>query len=327
MEIENLILDIVNKLSCLEQDMKYIKASMCPTQNVPKELTVEQAFTHYINSRSNILSPATLRGYRIIKTSRLQLIKDIPISELNISDVQNAVNEDSKRLSQKSLKSALALLKSVLDTYDIEFNIKKIAVPQLRPQKMSIPNVEDVLKVIIGSELELPSLLAIWLSLRISEVRGLQFRDVSNDGRYISVCRSRICLDGKDVLRDCNKTEKSTRTNLLPPYILNLIRQVPHKKDTDFIVNRSYEYIRRHFKQLMNANGFEITFHKLRHEFATTLNDLGVPCDYIQKLGGWSTDNIMKTVYTHTTDSKENEYQTIVDKFFTSAISKIKNNP
>lgn len=321
MEIENLILDIVNKLSCLEQDMQHIKASICPTHNVPKELTVEQAFTLYIDSRDNILSPSTIKGYNIIKNARLQLIKDIPISKLTLNDIQKAVNHDSARLGRKSIKSAVALLKTVLEINGVELDLKKISIPQSKPKKLELPSADAVLKVIIGSELELPCLLAMWLSLRISEVRGLQFKDISADGKYISVCRAKIYLGNKDVLREQNKTLESTRTNLLPPYILNLIRQVPHQSDSDFIVNLKYEYIRKHFKKLMNDNGFDITFHKLRHIFATTLNDLGVPSEYIQKLGGWSTDVVMKSVYTHTTNAKENEYQMIVDNFFTSVIN------
>lgn len=284
-----------------------------------KKMTVNQAFTQYIEARSNILSPSTIRGYNIIKKSRLQLIKDINIKDLRINDVQRAVNFDSKRLSRKSIKSAVSLLKSALDVQGIELNIKKITIPQAKPLKKDIPSAESVLKVIIGTELELPCLLAMWLSLRISEVRGLKFSDISADGKYISICRARICLD-KDIVREQNKTNDSTRTNLLPSYILNLIRQVPHDNDNDFIVNLKYEYIRKKFKLLMNKNGMDITFHKLRHEFATTLNDLGVPSEYIQKLGGWSTDNVMKSIYTHTTNAKENEYQMIIDKFFTSVI-------
>lgn len=320
MEIENLILDIANKLSCLEQDMKYIKASMCPALNVPKELTVEQAFSDYIDSRDNILSPSTIKGYNIIKNARLQLVMDIPIFKLTLNDVQKAVNHDSERLCRKSIKSAISLLNTVLEINGVELDLKKISVPQNRPKKFNIPSADAVLKVIIGSELELPCLLAMWLSLRISEVRGLKFKDISKDGKYISVCRAKIYLGNKDVLREQNKTEESTRTNSLPPYILELIKKVPHQSDNDFIVDLKYEYIRKHFKKLMNDNGFEITFHKLRHIFATTLNDLGVPSEYIQKLGGWSTDNVMKSVYTHTTNSKENEFQSIIDNFFTSVI-------
>lgn len=288
-----------------------------------KNMTVYQAFTQYIESRNNILSPSTIRGYRIIRDTRLQLIREMHITELKLSDIQRAVNHDSGRLSRKSIKSSVGLLKSVLSMQDIDMNLRKITLPQAKNTKKPIPNAEEVLKIVVGTEQELPCLLAMWLSLRVSEVRGLQFRDISDDGRYITIRRARMCLDGKDVLREQNKTAESTRTNMLPPYILKLIRKVSHENDTDFIVSLSYYYIQTHFKKLMESNGFDISFHKLRHEFATTLNDLGIPSDYIQKLGGWSTDNVMKSVYTHTTASKEQEYQSVIDAYFNNAIKKL----
>ncbi|MBR6792401.1 MAG: tyrosine-type recombinase/integrase, partial [Ruminococcus sp.] len=100
----------------------------------------------------------------------------------------------------------------------------------------------------------------------------------------------------------------------------------PHKEPTDFIVNMSYQTLNGRFKKIMEKAGYDITFHKLRHEFATTLNDLGIPSNYIQKLGGWSTDNIMKSVYTHTTFSKENECQKKINDFFMSAIESAADN-
>ena len=287
----------------------------------PKNMTVEQAFTQYIDARNNVLSPSTIRGYNIIRNTRLQSIMKCNIMQLTLNDIQRAVNLDSKRLCNKSVKSAVSLLKSVLAVQGVDINIKRITLPPKKKKTVVIPDVTEVLSLIVGTDIELPCLLAMWLSLRISEVRGLQFRDVSADGRTISVERSRMYLDGKEVLRDFNKTYESTRTNELPPYIFELIQRVPHENEMDFIVNLGYNYITTHFKQLMEQAGYNITFHKLRHEFATTLNDLGIPSNYIQKLGGWSTDNIMKSVYTHTTSSREAEYQNRINDFFMSAIS------
>ncbi|MBQ8724790.1 MAG: site-specific integrase [Oscillospiraceae bacterium] len=285
-----------------------------------KTMTVGQAFTQYINARDNILSPATIRGYNIIKKTRLQSIMLIEIHALTVNDVQYAVNQDASRLSHKSIKESVALLKSVLGVQGVELNTKRIALPPKKKKNVIIPEAGEVIKLIIGTDIELPCLLAMWLSLRVSEVRGLQFRDISPDGRTISIERARIYFDGNDVLRECNKTYESTRTNLLPPYIYDLIQKIPHKEPTDFIVNMSYQTINGHFKKIMEKAGYNITFHKLRHEFATTLNDLGIPSNYIQKLGGWSTDNIMKSVYTHTTFSMENECQNKINDFFMSAI-------
>ncbi len=177
-----------------------------------KNMTVYQAFSQYINSRSNILSPSTIRGYQNIQRYRLQLKMDIKIGNLRLNDVQRAVNYDAVRLGRKSLKSALSLLKSVMELQDITINIKKITIPQERPKSVELPPVDKLFKVIIGSELELPCMLAAWLSLRISEVRGLKFSDISADGKYITVQRSKICLDNRDVVREQNKTVDSTRT-------------------------------------------------------------------------------------------------------------------
>ncbi|MCR4646316.1 MAG: site-specific integrase [Oscillospiraceae bacterium] len=284
-------------------------------------MTVEQAFSQYIEARDNVLSPSTIRGYNIIKNTRLQSIMKCNILRLTLNDIQRAVNLDAKRLCHKSVKASISLLKSVLSVQGIEINVKRITLPPKRKKNVSIPEADEVMRLIVGTDIELPCLLAMWLSLRISEVRGLQFRDISKDGKTITVQRSRIYLDGQEVLRDFNKTYESTRTNDLPAYIYDLIQKVPHDSEEDFIVPLGYQHITNHFKRIMNEAGYEITFHKLRHEFATTLNDLGIPSNYIQKLGGWSTDNIMKSVYTHTTSSREIEYQEKINDYFMKAIN------
>ena len=72
----------------------------------------------------------------------------------------------------------------------------------------------------------------------------------------------------------------------------------------------------------MKSHGYEgITFHTFRHEFATTLNDLGINSEYIQKLGGWNNPVVMRSTYTHTTNEREKEYQTRIDEHFESIIN------
>ena len=59
------------------------------------------------------------------------------------------------------------------------------------------------------------------------------------------------------------------------------------------------------FKVQDTLNIKHFTIHKLRHFFATELHNRNVPSKYIQAMGGWATDNIMKSVYTHTTKELE----------------------
>ena len=279
-------------------------------------MTVKEAFDNYITAKENILSPASLKAYKTIRNSRLQLISNTPIKELKPIDIQRAVNEDAMRLSRKSIKEGLALLKSACALQEVDINLKRITLPPAQKKQKHIPDISELIQLIKGTDLELPCLLAMWLSLRISEVRGLQFRDISPDGKQIYIRRTKIRLNHSDVVRNVTKTESSTRINLLPQYLYNLIQQVPHNNPDDFIIPYGYETIRRKFKKLTTEHGYDITFHTLRHEFATTLNDLGVPPEYIQKLGGWATDNIMKSVYTHTIPNREQEYQATIDKYF-----------
>lgn len=289
----------------------------------PSSMTVEQAFTVYIESRRNVLSPSTIYGYEAIKTSRLQSIMNKNIKKLTINDVQMAISLDAKRLSHKSIKSAVALLRSVLASQDIELNTARLKLPPKKKRQIDLPDCEKVLAAIIGSEIELPCLLAMWCSMRMSEVRGLQFKDLAQDGSTITVQRTKLFIKGEDVVRDFTKTDESTRTIYLPPYIYSLIQKVPHDCDTDFIVQRTYPSIKRRYMTISKHANLNITFHQLRHEFATTLNDLGIPSNYIQKIGGWSTDNIMKSVYTHTRVPKEVEYSNQVDSYFMGIIDSI----
>ena len=92
-------------------------------------MTVADAFEEYIGSRDNLLSPSTIQGYRVIQRSRLRSIMNNRITELTVRDIQAAVNHDCIRLSRKSIKSALALLKSALALQDVEINMKKVTLP------------------------------------------------------------------------------------------------------------------------------------------------------------------------------------------------------
>ncbi len=282
-----------------------------------KDITVEAALNQYIESRTNTASPVTIRTYRLIRDTRLQSIMGIKISQLRRADVQQAVNIDAAKLSEKSLKEAVSLLSSALSFQDIETNLrKKITFPKSRRKKKILPPAERIMEIIVGTKYEMACLLAIWLSLRISEVRGLKYSDISADGRWLSVQRSIVYSDGIDIHNDFNKTEESTRTIPLPKTLYDKIMAQPHSSDDEYIVPLGYNCIYKGFKKLMAQNGYDMTFHNLRAEFATTLNSMGIPDRYIQSLGGWSNPTTMHKHYVQTLTSEEQKYQNKVNDYF-----------
>ena len=284
------------------------------------DMSVYSAVKAFIDTRRDIIAPSTLYGYETILNNRLQDIMMKKISELKILDVQAAVNKDYKEKgsSRKTLKSALSLVNSALTLQGYDYHlVQRVTIPAARAKRPELPPAEDVINAIIGTEFELPCLLAMWLSLRVSEVRGLQYQDISRDGAHITVCRTRVYIGAEnDEKRNFTKNEGSNRTVALPKYLYDMIMAQPHSSDEDYIVNMTYNQVSQNFRRYMARQGIKITFHQLRHLFATTASDLGVLDGYIWKLGGWSSDSILKTIYTHTTTDSEEKYQKTIDDHF-----------
>ena len=193
--------------------------------------TVFEALSGYIDLKRNVLSPATVRGYETIRDHRLQQVMDIDIHELTSLDMQRAINEDALTKSRKTISEAKNLIVTALKLYGVRLELN-VTLPPKVPKVKHLPTAEQVIQMVRGTDIELPCLLALWLSLRISEVRGLQFGDLK-DG-VLTVRRSKLNLGSEDVLREINKTYKSTRPLAVPAYLNSLIEKVPHSSDTNF---------------------------------------------------------------------------------------------
>ena len=189
---------------------------------------------------------------------------------------------------------------------------KSITAPTRWQAEM--PTAEQVIHMVRGTEIELPCLLAMWLLLRMSEVRGMQFGDIK-DG-VLTIQRSKLYLGTQDVIRDLNKTYNSTRRLVVPAYIQSLIDRIPHQSETDFIVPLGYKYIKNHLTKLAKANGYQLTFHQLRHLNASIMLMLGIPDKYAMERGGWSTNTTLKTVYQHTFSAERKLVDERIDSFF-----------
>lgn len=274
-------------------------------KNMPNKITVREALNNYIEAKRNVIAPATLHGYESIAKNRMKSLQNRIITELTKIDIQRAINFEAERgLGYKSIKSAYDLIRSSSKLFDVELpSIKQFTLPPKSVKTEDLPDLDKLLNIIIGSSVELPCMLAVWCGgMRMSEIRGLQFRDIcdNQNGRFIKVRRAKVCINGHDVLSDRNKTYLSTRDIPLSDYIYNLIKAIPHSSDTDFIINENYGAIKRRYDRLLKKHGIKMTFHELRAQFATTMNLLGVEKEVLQSLGGWSNSKVLDEVYIRT---------------------------
>lgn len=170
----------------VKQKAKELIAGIEREKRLP--LTVGMAIDKYIQSKDAILSPATILGYKRCRKNCLQSIIDVNITSLTREEVQRAVNKDSKKgLSSKTIRNAHGLLSAVLKEYRPGF-VLTTTLPQKSPHNISILTEEELVKVLAcleGTKYHLPVLMAAWLGLRMSEVLGLRFEDISNGRIHI----------------------------------------------------------------------------------------------------------------------------------------------
>ena len=195
----------------------------------------------------------------------------------------------------------------MLKFFDIE--IKSPTLPAKETKIDYIPTEDDIkliLSEVKGTKYEVPFVLGT-LGLRRSEICALTKEDLT--GNVLSVNKALVLNEHNEwTLKNTTKTDKSTRTVVVPEYIAELIR-----KDGACPVTPHSLYWKLQRVQ-MKLGIPRFPFHKLRHFFASYLHENGFTDKQIQEMGGWATGNIMKSVYTHamSMDSAKSEASNLI---------------
>jgi integrase len=283
-------------------------------------LTVRQAIEKYADDREAILSPTSINSIRGCARNYFQDIMDLPISEITIPILQSSVNEQvkvrsdqtHKTLSPRTVKNNFSTLTSALKYADIDLPYYKIKLPQRAKIHYHTPDqsrLREILRVSYGTPLEIPILLASWLSLRRGEICGLTWDDI--DGDILHIRKTRIIANNKEYIKSPKNTE-SDRDIYLPEYIKKRIyatkgcyathsnkRYVARNKE--YIVPCNPNVLTKNFGVFLAQNNLpHCRFHDLRHAFASISHSIGVPDRYVEAIGGWSDDTTLKKVYQQT---------------------------
>ena len=283
--------------------------------------SLEKCIAEYIKIKSNILSPSTIDGYhRIVKRISPELLRK-PANRITTADLQREVNRLAGIYSPKTVQTSFGLLSSVLHQAvpKLSTDVSKPA-PQKRIRQL--PTAAEVIRVFKGDDLELPVLLAMWLSLRVSEVRGLKKSDFT--GGKVTINRVIVTIrDGgthKDIEKQAAKTTDSRRVIDVPPEIQHLVDAV----SGDYITTLSGQAIYKRFIRRMSAAGFQgVTFHDLRHVNASVMLLLGIPDKYAMERGGWSTPDVLRRVYQETYNAERENVTDRINGYFGDIYGKI----
>ncbi|MEG2181866.1 MAG: site-specific integrase [Oscillospiraceae bacterium] len=279
-----------------------------------ENITLDKAFDRYIDSRKDIVSPATVRSYKQIKRTLFQTLMQTPVRKLTQPKLQVAVNSESSHLSPKTVINAYHIVLSVMKYCGCNTNYN-IKLPTKVPSGMLIPTptqAQELIKKIAGTDMEIPVLLSVCFGMRRGEVCALQWKDYDKENGTITVSHAKA-IDEFGIYHD-KSTKNSTRRVLTVPKIL-IDRLIVGAPD-EYIVKLAPNVVTKGFRKLRDELGLPgIRFHDLRHFNASIMSRLNIPDKYQQERGGWKTKEVLNRVYQHTFNDKRIEVDQTINTY------------
>lgn len=297
-----------------------IKAGIMRQNNQPQNITLASAYERYISAKDGVLSPSTIAGYKRLSKNTFQKLMPRPLKALTNELIQREVSAMSRAgKSRKYIANASGLLSSVLQMYYPEFRYY-VTLPQKEKQEARTPSPEEISQVMAavrGTEVELPVLMALWMGMRLSEIRGAQYGDMV--GGRLHIQRAIVDDENGNPVVKKTKTTAGDRWVSIPEYIAKLIP--PSNDPKAHLVELSGQAIYKRFTRLLEKHGIEhMRFHDLRHINAAVMLRLGIESKYAQERNGWASDRMYKQVYAYTMQDQMDAADNAIDTFFLHSV-------
>ena len=268
-----------------------LMAQQIENNSVSETMKFSRACEAYLESKNNVVSVTTIKGYRVIMRAISPSFMNTGINMITLPMFQTEINSYSANHSPKSVRNMSGFITSVLKYYGVSLGTVKL--PQREKKEVYIPSIDEIKTIfnyLKGNKYELPIMLA-GMGLRRSEICALTPGDLN--GNKLTINKAKVQDLNNEWVIKSTKTTESTRTIVLPDYIVELI----HKQG---FYDGHPELIYRELQKACVECGIKpFPLHKMRHFFASYMHDLGFSDKQIQSMGGWQTDAVMKTVYIH----------------------------
>ncbi len=282
-----------------KEAMQAMAAELDKVKEKHESMTFQAAAEKYIESKRNVISPSTIRGYVTIIGQLSSSFMSKNIHDVTAFDVQAEINRVSQRCSPKTTRNYHSFISAVLGVFCPNLKLTT-TLPQKVKSEPYIPSDKDVKRLLQfskGTQYEIPIALACY-GLRRSEICALTLDDIQGD--VVKITKAKVQNENREWVIKTTKTTASTREVIIPMEIADKIRE------KGFIYKGTPGRITAYLHSSQDKLGIpRFSIHKLRHYFASKMSALNIPDADIMKMGGWETDHIMKSVYRHSTMDKE----------------------
>lgn len=282
-----------------------------------RNMTLGEAIDDYLESRSNILSPSTIRGYDYVRRLTLQGIINMKLGAITSNVAQKAINLEAKDKSPKTVSNIFGVLSVIMHAYcDRKLYVSLPCKQKKDYTVLTEAEIRKLIQSIQGHPCEIPVLLGLMLGLRRGEILGLRPDDYDRKNKII--CIRRVMVEDKNshfIEKPTPKTFTSNRDLIVPKYLADRIEAAI---DSGHVLNEySAARISKTLGKICEKNGIpKVTLHDLRRQNASVMLALGIADKYAMERGGWSTPNIMKSVYQMTMSDQRINVDHTVNSYF-----------
>lgn len=292
------------------------------------------------------LRPSTVYGYKSTVYNHIRpALGSKQIRSITRNDIQKFYNAlkkkksrkhvhgERKELSDSTIRSIHMLLHEIMDAAVRARLISKNPTNGTTIPKNNYPPKEILNEEQLDSFMEAIRDEPLWYDffytemttgLRLGEICGLKWIDLEETTGKLKVRRSIHIAPGGALEVGETKTEKGTRSILLPPSTLHLLKERRRTAITEWIFpsllapekptapNAAYHRL----KVILKSAGLpDIRFHDLRHTFATHALTSGVDAKTLSGILGHTNASFTLDTYTHVTNDMQKNASTIVGGF------------
>lgn len=262
------------------------------------KLTFEAAATNYIDARTNILSPSTIRGYRQLMNCYSPGFMYKALDDITNNDIQREINRFAGTVSPKTVKNRYTFISSIFAEFRPDITLR-VNLPMMVRKEPYIPTSEEIRLLISeaeGTQYKTALLLGC-CGLRRGEICALTLDDIDMDRNIVHVNKDLVTSDKNEWIVKAPKTPQSIRDVIVPATVIESIRQNGlYRKNPHNIT----EWMHRKQDKLGIPR---FSLHKLRHYFVSAAHEKGLSDASIMQAGGWAAPNVMIKHYRHAQNS------------------------
>lgn len=252
------------------------------------------------------------KGYQnAVNRHIVPALGDMPLIAIKPAHVQDLINSMGKAGLAKStqhkvlitLNSALkyAVINGLLIGNPAQY-AELYDVPVKQVNSLTMQELRELLSLAKGTRAELAIHLCVFCGLRRGELVALKWSDIDLPAGMLKVSKAAEFI-GNHPREKAPKSRAGLRSIPIPAHLLSMLGSTAKK--SIYVVpsargeQMSATAVRALIRPLQKRLAFSLSYHRLRHTYATLIDMLGVSAKTCQYLLGHAQLSTTKDIYTH----------------------------